>query len=73
MAANMSQLYLCMGRPSNCLRISKAIRRWAPRAMSCTACSGATAAHLPSDPPRDADRIFIGSYQFGRGRPARTH
>eukprot|EP00959_Pyramimonas_sp_CCMP1952_P012570 265365-Pyramimonas_sp.AAC.1 len=50
MAANMSQLYLRIGRPSSCLRISKAIRRWTPRATSCTACSGTTAAHLPSIP-----------------------
>eukprot|EP00959_Pyramimonas_sp_CCMP1952_P073434 1534783-Pyramimonas_sp.AAC.1 len=39
-----------MGRPSSCLRISRAIRRCAPRAMSWTACSGTTAANLPNMP-----------------------
>eukprot|EP00959_Pyramimonas_sp_CCMP1952_P289313 6051118-Pyramimonas_sp.AAC.1 len=39
-----------MGRPSSCLRIPRAIRRWTPRAMSWTGCSGTTAAHLPNMP-----------------------
>eukprot|EP00959_Pyramimonas_sp_CCMP1952_P394799 8271988-Pyramimonas_sp.AAC.1 len=66
----MSQLYLCMGRPSRCLRISNAIRRCTPRAMSWTACSGTTATNLPNMPRA---MPTASSHQVARGGSACAH